>query len=152
MLHTAAVRPLEALFRRPTSKKPSEPTKHIILPLNRGSIFCFCEDAGNHQPVILRAFRMAELRVGRSSLSASIMDDEGQWYERAWGPEDSDSQLDLFKGLFLLNADIPIRSKPNPPYGPRAVFNGRIPEEYRVHHLSYLHRKFPNAISKIRGL
>lgn len=151
MLHSAAVRPLEALFRRQPSK-PSNPDKSVVLPLNRGSIFCFCEAPDNQPPIVLRAFRMAELRVGRSSLSASIMDDEGQWYERAWGPDDHNSPLDLFKGIFLFEADLPIRSKPNPPYGPRAVFFGKIPEEYRVHHLSYLHKKFPNAISKIRGI
>lgn len=150
MLNAARVRPMEGLFALPP-RRDLKPDHHNILPLNRGSIFCLCDAPPQKDPRILRAYRLTDLRVGKTALSATLVDDEGRWYERVWAPGDRYEPLDLYKGLFLFKPSYPVRARKNPPYGLRAVFEASIPWQYKVHHLSYLQRVFPNVVRKLRA-
>lgn len=141
MLTAAKVRPLEEFFQPERRLRPS---KEVAISINRGSILCLCATPPRALPKILRVFHVHDLKLlegAQPYVRWTISDDSGCWFDG------SSQQVDLYKGLLLVNADMPLRFR-HTNYGPRVVFKFLLPHAYRVHHLGYLQKFFPESLKR----
>jgi hypothetical protein len=150
MLTAAKIEPLASFYEPPTALKPLTPNKEVALSINLGSIFCLCDAPKNRTPQILQTFRVESLYIDPqprspedNKLRWTLVDGDGRWWDGSM------SQLDLYKGLCLIQPEAPLRTK-HSTFGLRAVFKFHLPRDYRVHHLAYLRKHFPRALSSLR--
>jgi hypothetical protein len=146
MLSAAKIRPLESFFEPVVQKKPPRPDKETALSLAEGSIICLCDSPPNVIPNVLRTFHVQSLKIvkglGQDSVRWTLVDDTGCWFEG------SNQPVDLYQGSLIICPDLPARFKTGP-YGLQAVMKFKLPWTYRIHHLTYLRRRFPSAVAQL---
>jgi hypothetical protein len=116
--------------------KPLPLKKTVRIALNRGAIFALTT---NRLPnlEVLQYFELTDWDLRDPDLRFTIKDRSGRWYDGVSGrPVHLDDKLviDITPPFQLVDSG----------YGLRLVFTLRMPFGYRVHHLSYLRRKFPH--------
>lgn len=145
MLTTAAkVRPLEEFFEPVPVPKTLLPDKEVTIPLKKGSVFCLCDSRRRSTPEVIRSYHVEELYLNENPLGEDsarwvIQDDDGAWFEG------SRSSVDLYKGLLRITPTSPLLYEQTI-HGYRFAFKFRMPSRYRVHHLAYLRKRWPEAI------
>jgi hypothetical protein len=135
MLRAEKVRPMDSPMIR-GQLKPLPLKKTVRIALNRGAIFALTT---NRPPAleVLQYFELTDWDLRDPDLRFTIKDRSGHWYDGVSGrPVQLDDKLiiDIIPPFQLVNSD----------YGLRPVFTLHMPFGYRVHHLSYLRRKFPH--------
>jgi len=138
MLRADRVRPMDSPVQGPS--KPLPLKKTVRLALNRGAIFVLVTSTLN--PDILAAFRLADWELREPVFRYTIVDHTGRWLD---GVSDKPLQLDE-KLVIDIRAPFQLVSSS---YGLRPVFTLKLPFGYRVHHLAYLRRKFPQVAQKL---
>lgn len=146
MLAAAKVRPLEDFFEPVFYPPPPEIGKEVALSIRKGSIFCLCEAKYSSNPQVLATYHVEDLRqLGEESVRWTLVSDDGQWFEGAT------QEVDLYKGLLLMRPTSPLKTCIEI-HGLNAVFHFRLPKPYRIHHLAYLRRKFPESVAGLQPL
>lgn len=145
MLTTAVkVRPLEEFFEPVPAPKNLAPIKEVMIPLTKGAVFCLCNSRPHKTPEVIRSFHVEDLYLNRNPIGEDsarwvLQDDEGTWFEG------SRSSIDLYKGSLLISPTSPLLFEETI-QGFRFAFKFRMPYSYRVHHLAYLRKRWPEAI------
>jgi hypothetical protein len=144
MLAAAKVRPLEDFFEPIFYPPPPEIGKETALSIRKGSIFCLCDAPQETSPEVLACYHVEDLRiVGDGAVRWTLFGDDGRWHEGA------SQEIDLYRGLLLMRPTNPLKSRVEL-HGLNVVFHFRLPQQYRIHHLAYLRRNFPESVAELQ--
>lgn len=147
MLIAPSVRPLEDFFEWTRARPSLKPNKEVAISLSKGLTFCLCDSPRDQQPRLIRTYHVDLLQYDPhpilvNNIRWEISSDRDQIWEGNIG------RADFYNGLLIGGPDLPIRHRTYSE-GQRVVFKFNLPSRYRIHHLQYLQRNFPETVMQL---
>lgn len=115
-------------------------TRTCKVALYENSVFLLAKDRGEDPPDVLRIFRLVEFSVHGSRFKWVVRDDKDRQFDGMHQPVRLTDQLTM-QPIFPLVMTLG-------EYGFKVVWEFKAPKKYRVHHLSYVKKRWPEVIGR----